>query len=266
MGLLVHCGAERTTWEELEKVPTPTPTKTHMPVPHHEFVNRIRTALPHYGLQVVQEEHALSNDQQSYFGVLRVEDADNPAEKDGFSRVVGVRNSHNKKLAAGLVSGSSVLVCDNLAFSGEVRVSHKHTSQIFDALDDLIDKAVGRLKPLLVAERHRVEAYRNYMLGCGREAEVDVFFMSLMRKKALTPSNIGKAWDNWAEPKHEEFQERNMWSLFNAVTEAHKGVGMRTLFTRSKHLHAVCDEIVGFQPLDIETIIIPESTDNLVTQ
>jgi hypothetical protein len=33
--------------------------------------------------------------------------------------VLGLRNSHDKRFPAGLVGGSAVFVCDNLAFSGE---------------------------------------------------------------------------------------------------------------------------------------------------
>ena len=251
MSLLVHCGAERTAWEDLTKVKTPDPTNTHVPIPHHNFVEMVREALPENGFQVVQEEHALSKDGQSYFGVIKIEDPEFPSGLDGFSRVIGLRNSHNKRIAAGLVSGSQVFVCDNMAFSGEVQLTHKHTSQVQAALPRLVADAILGLKPLLNAERQRVKAYRAHDLGTGQEYEVDHLLMEMLRRDAVSSSQIGKAWDNWINPPHPEFEERSLWSLFNAVTEAHKGTGMRTLFLRSLSLHKMCDEITDFAPMVI---------------
>ena len=44
--------------------------------------------------------------------------------------VVGVRNSHDKSFPAGLVIGASIFVCDNLSFSGEVKLARKHTVHV----------------------------------------------------------------------------------------------------------------------------------------
>ena len=253
MSLLVHCGAERTEWEDLMKVVTPESTNTHVPIPHHELVELVRESLPENGFQVVQEEHALSKDGQNYFGVMKIEDPSFPADQDGFARVIGLRNSHNKRIAAGLVSGSTVFVCDNMAFSGEVQVTHKHTSKVMEALPMMVREAVVGLKPLLTAERQRVKAYRAHQLGVGLELTVDHLFMEALRRGALTASQLGKAWAHWEKPPHEEFEERSMWSWFNSVTEAHKGTGMRTLFNRSMALHDMCDSVVGFEGLIINT-------------
>jgi len=48
-------------------------------------------------------------------------------ETSDYAWIVGLRNSHDKTYPAGLVAGSKVFVCDNLCFSGEVRLSRKHT-------------------------------------------------------------------------------------------------------------------------------------------
>ena len=245
---MIHCGAELATWEDLQKVETPAPTDSHIPIPHHDLVNRVRDELPRHHLEVVQEEHALSKDGLNYFGVMRIEDPEHPADQDGFSRVVGIRNSHNKRMAVGLVSGTSVFVCDNMAFSGEIQALRKHTSRVMDALPEMISTAVTGVKPLLNAERQRVKSYRAHQLE-DNEYEVDHIMMDMLRRGVLTGSQLSKAWDHWANPPHEEFEDRNMWSLFNSVTEAYKGTGMRTLFQRSRHLHDMCDELTGFTPI-----------------
>src|SRR5262249_51585397 len=80
------------------------------------------------GLHVVQEGHGLWRDGQRYFGLMEVRNGSNA---DDFGLVVGLRNSHDKSFPAALALGSRVFVCDNLAFSGEVKLSRKHTTYIW---------------------------------------------------------------------------------------------------------------------------------------
>ena len=57
----------------------------------------------------------------------------------GYRRMIGVRNSHDKSVAAGLVAGARVTVCANGMFTGEdICLNRKHTSRIFDDLDQKI--------------------------------------------------------------------------------------------------------------------------------
>jgi hypothetical protein len=57
---------------------------------------------------------------------------------------VGIRNSHDKTFPAGLVAGTKVFCCDNLAFSGEVQISRKHTRFAERDLTHLTARAVGQ--------------------------------------------------------------------------------------------------------------------------
>ena len=49
----------------------------------------------------------------------------------------------------------------------------------------------------------------------------------------------------WREPKHDAFQERNVWSLFNSFTEALKEGSLSELPKRSEALHGLLDSHVG---------------------
>ena len=113
--LILHCGAAEVPRKALASVPTPRPTDTWQPIPHETYVHRIEQALPDYGLSVVQEAHAITHDGTRYFGLVQVQ---NGCSSPDYTWVLGLRNSHDKSLPAGLVAGSQVFVCDNLAFSG----------------------------------------------------------------------------------------------------------------------------------------------------
>ena len=124
-GMLLHCGAELVHRNSLYEVPTPKPTATWFPLSHTSVLNEIEVQLRACGFRVTDEAHALSHNGDRYFGVLSVTlPSRNIAD---FGWVVGLRNSHDQTYPAGLVAGTRVFVCDNLAFSGQVQISRKHT-------------------------------------------------------------------------------------------------------------------------------------------
>lgn len=59
--------------------------------------------------------------------------------------ILGLRNSHDKTFPAGIIAGLSVFICDNLGFSGEVKLARKHTTHIIRDLPRLVQSAVGKL-------------------------------------------------------------------------------------------------------------------------
>ena len=62
-----------------------------------------------------------------------------------YKYVLGVRNSNDKQFAAGLVMGIAPFVCDNLCFSGEVKVSHRHTRNVMSNLPGRIGQKLDEL-------------------------------------------------------------------------------------------------------------------------
>lgn len=49
----------------------------------------------------------------------------------------------------------------------------------------------------------------------------------------------------WREPHHEAFEDRNIWSLFNAFTETLKQGNLAELPKRTEALHGLLDVAVG---------------------
>ena len=109
--LMLHAGAAAVPRTTLRSVATPESTSTWQPIPHEDFVAQVEDLLPRYDLRVVNEAHALTYDDARYFGLLEVRNGSNHRD---YSWVLGLRNSHDKSIPAGLVAGSQVFVCDNL--------------------------------------------------------------------------------------------------------------------------------------------------------
>jgi hypothetical protein len=62
-----------------------------------------------------------------------------------------------------------VLVCDNLAFFGEIRVFRKHTVFVMRDLPYMVDTAVTRLNGAWADQDRRIAAYRNSRLPIGSD-------------------------------------------------------------------------------------------------
>lgn len=239
-GLLLHCGAKPVSRDELAAVIAPEPTETWYPLPHHDLVAEVEAHLSGSGLEIGVAVHALSHHGLRYFGLLQLRRADGRARDYGW--VVGLRNSHDKTCPAGLVTGSQVFVCDNLAFSGEIKLARKHTKNAVRDLRQMTARAVGLLGNRFEALDRRIEAYRAEPMAdwCAHDIVVRACDC-----RAITASQIPHVIDEWRKPRHPEFEPRTAWSLFNAFTEVQKRTGPHAALHRGEALHGLFDAAVG---------------------
>lgn len=246
-GLILHCGGSRVSLDDVRAVNTPGATNTHVPIPHGLLVDTVREALTSAGYTLQAEDHALSKEGMRYFGVLGLETA---GMGGTYQWTLGLRNSHDKSFRAELVAGTRVFVCDNLAFSGAVRVMRMHTRHIFRDLEGLVNKAVGALGDFYGQNDRRYEGYKQCALN---DMQAHDIMVRAILGQAMPPSRLPDVLKEWREPQHVEFEDRNAWSLFNAFTENMKALqDSSTLFNRNRALHGLFDSVSGFTPNIIE--------------
>lgn len=237
--LILHCGAQAVELKEVEQVQTPRPTETWTPIPHRQLIDRVYMALQASRLSIGSEAHSLSHDGQRYFGIMEVK---NHQQRDDYALVLGIRNSHDKRFPAGIVAGMSVFVCDNLSFSGEIALSRKHTRFINRDLPQLVSRAVGMLSEKWHQQDRRIEAYKRIELS--DESTHDLLIRSV-DAGVCANSYVPDVLQEWRQPRHQEFAPRNVWSLFNAFTEALKQGNLHELPKRTQALHALMDTHAG---------------------
>ena len=236
--LMLHCGGYAVNREELAKVATPRPTETWTPISHLNLVSTVEYALRTAGLKIASQVHSLSHDGDRYFGLTEVRGTKNPED---YAWVLGLRNSHDKRFPAGIVAGASVFVCDNLSFSGEVRLSRKHTVHLQRDLPQLAMRAVGRLMECWHKQGQRIDAYKDYRLG---DLVAHDLVVRAVDVGACPNRLIPSVLQEWRKPSHPEFEDRSAWSLFNGFTEVLKG-NLPELPRRTEVLHALFDTQVG---------------------
>ncbi len=239
-GMLLHCGAETVTRDQLITVPTPRATSTWFPLAHRDLVTEVEAQLTSAGFELDSTVHALSHEGARYFGIIQVRLPHQ--ETSDYAWIVGLRNSHDKTYPAGLVAGSRVFVCDNLAFTGEVQLSRKHTRHAVRDLKHLTARAVGQLGDRFHRLDERIAAYRTDPMPDWAAHDLVVRAIDC---KAITASQIPHVLHEWRKPSYPEFEARNAWSLFNAFTEVHKQINPNAALPRGEALHGLFDAAVG---------------------
>ena len=240
MSLCLHSGAERVSLDDIIAATAPEPTETWYPIAYGDFVNATRESLTASGLQVKEEEYALMSEGDMeaamMFALMTLTGGDD------YALTVGLRASYNQRFANSLVGGSRVFVCDNLAFSGEVRINRKNTKWAYRDLIRMVMEAVGQLGSLWMTQEQRYEAYKHFQLT---EAQAHDILIRSLDAKVMANAYIAKVLKEWREPQHEDFAPRTVWSLYNAYTEVFKGSNPVDLPNRTIRLEGLLDSIVN---------------------
>jgi len=231
--LVLHRGGWNCTLADLASVPVPEPTDSYHPVTYGRFVEEVELHVPRFGLKVQSSAFALAREGVQMFGVLTCSNGRAAAD---YALAIGLRNSYDRSLSVGLVAGTRVFCCDNLAFSGEVKMNRKHTANVFRDLPDLIYRMLSQVSSM----RERIDGEIAVMKV--RElppAHAHHLMVEAIKKNVVPASRLPKVIEAWEEPKHEEFTPRTAWSLFNAFTEVLKGGNARLQVEGSLRLTAL---------------------------
>jgi hypothetical protein len=265
--LLLHCGGKHVTRDDLVLAPTPSRTRSWVPVAHHRLIDTVEQTVKRQGFRVTNQAHGLWGDGARYFGLMELANdvaahqlaaddsngfssADhdianhssaNPSSAD-YSLVVGIRNSHDKTFPASLALGSQVLVCDNLSFFGEVVIARRHTRFIERDLPGIVATAVGRLTEMRSRQADRITAYKQKQI---RDRTVHDVVVQAVDSRIIPVTQLPLVIKEWRTPSHDAFLEdgRSVWRLFNAFTESFKTRSLEMLPRRSQALHGLLDRV-----------------------
>jgi hypothetical protein len=209
--LMLHCGAREVDRDALRAVPCPPPTETWFPIGHAAVIDAVTESLGSAGFQVARARYALSRGDARMFATLDLA-VDLAA---GVTVAVGVRNSTDQSFPLGFAAGSRVFVCDNLSFSAELMIKHKHTRFGFDHYRDELAGSVDKLAGYREAEGLRIARMQDAGLT---DVEAESLLMRAYERRLLGPATVLPALREWREPSFDEFKPRNVWSLLNAIT------------------------------------------------
>lgn len=217
--------SNKVDFEAVKEIKTPDPMGArHFPIDHAELIMQARAALKEDGFEIEHEEHGLSEEGMNCFSgfALRKVGFDNTERQ----LVMGLRNSHNQKFASSLAIGNSMMVCENLCFSSDIKLSRKHTANILKDLPLLFQKAIGKVQETWENQGKRIESYKS------TEANEVHILNKLVKAGLIKPTKIGDIFDliecggvdkDGKEGAFEEYKG-TLWNVYNAVTQSFKNL------------------------------------------
>jgi hypothetical protein len=205
------------TREQLALVATPAGTATHRPVPHAEVVSALVDTLALRHIAPVREEYAVSKDGMKMFGIVEIE-----TTFQGCRFAIGIRNAHDKSMRLAMTVGYRVLVCDNMAFSGDftpVLAKHSKHFNLVHSLEIGVSDMQRNFEPMT----QQVNRWRESQLT-DVTAKLIIYEAFIEAEIDLPKHLAGPVHKLYFNPEHEEFAPRTMWSLSNAFTSALKAL------------------------------------------
>jgi len=226
MSLLLHCGGIPASIPELGLVPMPEKTDTYTPVPFDGLANLVLDALADSNVEIASQSWGLNHNGAQMFGLIQAKALDGQDTRLTY----GVRSSHDSSMAVGLCGGASVLVCDNLCFSGSDFTQHRrHTGDALNEIKGLVLETVKNTVQGQARLRARFAAMKALPVDTDRGYEL---LGLALGGRLLTSKQATRAFGDWRKPEHPEFAGRNLWSLYNSGTSAMKLGPVRGTITR----------------------------------
>jgi len=140
-----------------------------------------------------------------------------------------------------------VFVCDNLAFSGEVQIGRKHTTNVLRDLPALVRGAVSNTRVMAEKQHVRFERYAQAEM---KDSVVNHTIIRMLQLGVISSQRVEKVVNEYYEPSHVEHLnaagKRTNWTLFNAATEALKGVGLQSMPQRTIALQGLIDQATDY--------------------
>ena len=221
--------------EQVKAVPCPSGTRTWKPISHFEIIQQAKAAAKRVGLEISNERYGMAKEGNTQmFGTM---DIKGHSHFNGeIELVMGLRNSIDRTLSAGVLWGNRVICCDNLMFTASESefssiITRKHTRFIEEDLSSRLDEGMSKFE--LAKEYHErlfsnlkntaVSLYHVHDLLvkaslCGAIPNKDIPKVRNEYLSNLNYPDTQEQYDRW-QPS---FSEPTAFSLINAFTEVAK--------------------------------------------
>jgi len=229
MSLILHCGSRLVEKENVFDVETPESTPTHQPIPHKFLIEEIECAIEGADLAINDQAHALDKDGNKYFGMYEITSQEGTLPEDDTSLILGARHSHDKSLSVGVCLGQKVFVCDNLAFSGEIKFFRKHTKDVEVDVINGLNSAFDKIPEMHKRQKEMFECFKKEQLKQDRARSIIV---EGAKRGVIPGTRIIDVVKEWEKPTYPEFKEwgDSMYRLHNAFTTVMK-TSNKNIFT-----------------------------------
>ena len=215
--LSAHAGSEIISRSALSTIQPPQGTDTHKPIAHGQLVDMLESELKIQGLVIEEEQYSVMTQGMKLFGVMKLRMGSFGTSNE-YRMALGLRASNDKKFPVELISGANVFVCDNMCFNGEVIALKRRHTKLIDIRMELAGGVQKALEGFYKTET-LVYSWKSKEIS---DLQAKGLILDAGIRKVMPLHLVPDVWQNWQEPKHQEFEGRTVWSLHNAFTESFK--------------------------------------------
>ena len=182
-------------------------------VPHRDLAEGFVDQFTRKGCEIVRDQWATSNHGRVLVGGIDLRLPDVP-EIPGQEFSVSIMHANNMSKSMRVAVGARLMICFNGVQTGDFVLERKHTSglRLGHEILNSVERSLNEFN-----ETHRVIEGMKARRVMPRQ--LDSLFMEMGRKGILPWSAIGKAWQNYVEPPHDEFKEFDgrAWGVYQAA-------------------------------------------------
>ena len=219
--LMLHHDSAPVTDATLAELPAPLPCGPyHHPVPHCVLVRGLKVAALAHGYVVTRQQLGLNGSGHQLFGVMDLLPPPSVARADDRGFSIGFRNSTDESLAIRLVAGVRVVVCDNLALSGDLIALKRRNTTGLDLEAALTEGFERYLLHARELDRQVTEMQHTPLSAEEAKARlVDLFTTKVLPLRLFLP--VARYYFN-PDESMPDCQPSTRWGLLNACTRAIK--------------------------------------------
>ena len=185
----------------------------HVPVSHAHILERFRARCEQIGLNLINEQAALSKCGEKYMYVAEVQPNTNKAD---YLMSVGFRSFNDESAVFQMSAGASVLICANgMQTSTIIPSRRKHTESIMGMLDNKIDIGLEQFKNDAMCTEENIALMKNTPYS---DELLGKLIIALGRTKLIGNTNIMRILNEVDEPSYNRHDDNSAWRIMNACT------------------------------------------------
>ena len=230
-------------YEDLATIPLPPARDRFVPMAHKDLFDRAVKNLSMLNYEPIKPKFLLDHTKQKFvstFGIKSTNTLDDAFANNDYQFEVGIINSNDGSMAAKIFTGTHVFVCANGQWSGEVVLSRKHTRNAGYDINKGLRDFVFELEDTRKETFESFNKLKEYDFSS--KAETHDFVVETCKRGILPWQQAPKVLEHWDTPEHNEFKDRNGYSLFNAYTSHWRGINQFTLSDKTTKLRTFIDD------------------------
>lgn len=198
-------------WQDAE---VPAMTETYMPVPHQDLLDLVDRRLSVAGYEINNRRIEQNHDGTmiiAHFILAKIGSA-----TYGFTQEFAVVSDYEKRKAIMFASGGHVFICGNGMVVSEVTVVRKHTSRVWEEIEDRCDEAIEKMEDNWKKLIRDVISMTSVELNLTQKAEL--LGRLFVEEKIITITELSKIVSEISKPSFDYESEGTLWELYNHCT------------------------------------------------